>query len=307
MKNIFLKTLIVISILTANTQIVQAQKRPAPKDSLHDFCAVCTNHNHLIITPPYSRTFKKELPFLLTSAVTFGAGFLIQGLDYAKPYSEEELLNNPLDVKSINSIDRSTADNWSPKTGKASDYVLYSTALLPAIFLSEQHTGRTIKTLLYMYAEVFTFNYGVTEIAKNLTKRPRPYVYNTDNPDITIGTRTGSTSRKSFISGHTSQTAAACFFFAKVITDYHPTLNKRVKAGMWIFAASVPAVNGYLRVRAGKHFPTDVMAGYVIGALSGVMIPQLHRTKKSKDLKEKLDVGMFPYRDGFSINLAYKL
>ncbi len=153
-----------------------------------------------------------------------------------------------------------------------------------------------------MYAEVFTFNYGLTEIGKNLAKRPRPYVYNTELP---LDQRTNSTSRKSFFSGHTSQTAAACYFFAKVITDYHPTLDRAYKIGLWTFAASVPAINGYLRVKAGKHFPTDVITGYVIGAASGVIIPQLHRTKKSKDLKEKLDIGLLPYKDGFTMNLVY--
>jgi membrane-associated phospholipid phosphatase len=281
-----------------------AQKRPAAKDSLHDYCAICEGHNHLIIKPPYTRSFKKELPFILTSAAVFGAGFLVQGLDYAKPYSEEDIINNPPKIEDINSFDRSSADNWSPTIGQASDYVLYTTALLPALFLSEHHTGRDIKVLLVMYAEVFTFNYGATEIAKNFSKRARPYVYNEDLP---LSTRTGSDSRKSFFSGHTSQTAAACFYFAKVIHDYHPDFRRGYKIGLWTFAAAVPAVNGYLRVKAGKHFPTDVISGYVVGAASGLLIPQLHRTKSSKDLKEQIQMGVMPYKDGFTFNLAYRL
>jgi membrane-associated phospholipid phosphatase len=277
-------------------------QKPVPKDSLHDYCAICTGKEHLIILPPYKKTFKQELPFIIVSAATFGAGFLIQGLDYAAPYSEEEIMTNPPDIEDINSFDRGSALNWSPKAGDISDYVLFTTAILPAAFLSEHHTGRDIKTLLIMYAEVFTFNYGATEIAKNLAKRPRPYVY---NPDLPIETRTGPDSRKSFFSGHTSQTAAACFYFAKVIDDYHPTLQKGVKIGMWAFAVSVPAVNGYLRVKAGKHFPTDVIAGYVVGAASGFLIPELHRTRQSKILKEELKVGFLPYRDGYTINLVY--
>ena len=308
MKKYFGKTVfLVIIAITVNISTVYAQKqRPrttyVPKDTLHDYCAICTGKDHLIILPPYTKKFKKELPFILISGATFGAGFLIQGLDYAKPYSNEELLNNPLDPKSLNSIDRSSAMNWSPTIGKTSDYVLYTTALLPALFLSEHHTGRDIKTLLVMYAEVFTFNYGATEIAKNLAKRPRPYVYNTELP---IDTRTNSTSRKSFFSGHTSQTAAACFYFAKVIHDYHPTLTKGLRIGLWTFAVTIPAVNGYLRVKAGKHFPTDVISGYVVGAASGLLIPQLHRTRNSKIATEQLKVGFLPYKDGCTFNLAY--
>ena len=285
-----------------NTVVVGQKNKHVPKDTLHDYCAICTDHEHKIILPPYTKSFKKELPFILTSAAVFGAGFLVQGLDYASPYSEEEIMTNPPDIEDIIPFDRGSALNWSPKAADISDYVLFSTAILPAAFLSEHHTGRDIKTLLIMYAEVFTLNYGLTEIAKNLTQRPRPYVY---NPEIPIETRTSADSRKSFFSGHTSQTAAACFYFAKVIHDYHPTLQKGVRIGMWAFAVSVPAANGYLRVKAGKHFPTDVITGYIVGAATGFFIPELHRTRQSKKVKEQLKVGFLPYRDGYTLNLAY--
>ncbi len=294
--------LLIFLLLTSEISLAQRKPHPEPKDTLHDYCAICTNHEHLIILPPYKKSFKQELPFILISGATFGAGFLVQGLDYASPYSEEEIINNPPKVEDINSFDRGSALNWDPQIGKVSDYVLFSTALLPALFLSEHHTGRDIKTLLVMYAEVFTFNYGATEIAKNLSKRPRPYVY---NPEIDIGTRTSSDSRKSFFSGHTSQTAAACFYFAKVIHDYHPDLQKGWRIGLWSFAVVVPALNGTFRVLAGKHFPTDVMTGYVIGAASGLVIPELHRTSNSKAVKEQLKIGLFPTKDGMSLNLVY--
>jgi membrane-associated phospholipid phosphatase len=117
-------------------------------------------------------------------------------------------------------------------------------------------------------------------------------------------TRTSPTSRKSFFSGHTSQTAAASFFFAKVITDYHPTLKPGLKAGLWIFAASIPAINGYLRVQAGKHFPTDVITGYIVGAATGWLIPQLHRTPTSKAAKTNLGIGFIPTNTGMILNLT---
>jgi len=274
-----------------------------PKDTLHDYCAICVNHQHLIIKPPYTRKFKRELPFILTSAMVLGGGFLASSLNTTDPYTREELLANPPDINSINGIDRSSALNWSTTVAKASDYVLLAVTVLPAVFLSEHHTSRDIRTLLIMSAEVFAFNYGFTEIAKNLVNRSRPYVY---NPEVGLGARTSSTSRKSFFSGHTSHTAAATFFFAKVITDYHPTLQRGLKIGVWIFAASIPATNGYLRVKAGKHFPTDVIAGYIAGAASGILIPQLHRTKLSKDLKEQINMGFMPIKGGMSMNLCYR-
>ncbi|MEP7171273.1 MAG: hypothetical protein ABI855_18030, partial [Bacteroidota bacterium] len=166
------------------------------KDTLHDYCAICENHAHLIIKPPYTKKFRKELPFLIASGAMFGAGFAAHAIDKTLPYTEEQLREHPLDRNSLNSLDRSTTSNWSPNIGKASDYVLLSISVLPALFLSEHHTERDITTLAVMYLEVFTFNYGLTEIAKKSANRPRPYVYNPDTITIPLGARSTATSRE---------------------------------------------------------------------------------------------------------------
>jgi len=296
----YISALILTIIISQTIAVAQTKHQ---MDSLHDYCAICSNNEHLIILPPYHKKFSKELPFALTSAIVFAGGLTVSALDKTKPYTQEELETNPPKLSSINSIDRGSALNWSPSVSTASDAVLLTITVLPALFLSEHHTGRDITTLLVMYAEVFAFNYGVTEFAKSSVNRSRPYVY---NENVSMGIRTGSFSRKSFFSGHTSQTAAASFYFAKVITDYHPTLRRGLKWGLWIFAATVPAANGYLRVWAGKHFPTDVMAGYVVGAATGLLIPELHRTRNSKQAKEKLGIGFIPYKGNMLLAMNYR-
>lgn len=296
-------TLVIISLmcLTAKAQV------KAPMDSLHDYCYLCKNNEHLIIKPPYTKKFVKELPFLLTSGLTFAGGFVAGAAIKTEPYTREQLLNNQPDINSLNGLDRKTALYWSPSIAKTSDYILFSISVLPALFLSENHTGRDITTLLVMYAEVFTLNYGLTNIVKYTARRPRPYVYNPDTTKVSIETRSDGVSKESFFSGHTSQTAAATFFFAKAISDYHPNLKPGIKAGLWVFAASVPAANGYLRVLAGKHFPTDVIVGYIAGAATGVLIPELHRTKKSKAQKANLNMGISPtWNGGMQMQLMYR-
>ncbi len=65
---------------------------------------------------------------------------------------------------------------------------------------------------------------------------------------------------------------------AKVYSDYHSELgNKKY----WIFAAAVipPSLVGYYRFKAMKHFPTDILTGFVVGATAGILIPELHRIK----------------------------
>ncbi len=81
--------------------------------------------------------------------------------------------------------------------------------------------------------------------------------------------------RRSFFSGHTSHVAASTFFTAKVLTDINPDGSNN--SLYWITAATIPAITGYLRVKGGKHFPTDVIVGYAVGALVGILVPELHK------------------------------
>jgi membrane-associated phospholipid phosphatase len=72
-------------------------------------------------------------------------------------------------------------------------------------------------------------------------------------------------------------TAAATFFAAKVFTDFNP--DSKLKPYVWTAAAIVPAVVGYQRLRAGKHFLTDNLLGYGVGMACGILIPELHKVK----------------------------
>jgi membrane-associated phospholipid phosphatase len=55
--------------------------------------------------------------------------------------------------------------------------------------------------------------------------------------------------------------------------------ERAVRAAAWAGAALLPAVTGYFRMRAGKHFLSDVAVGYVAGAAIGLSIPLLHRSQ----------------------------
>ena len=116
--------------------------------------------------------------------------------------------------------------------------------------------------------------------------RVRPFVYNDGEP-ITKKTETGT--KNSFYSGHTATSACATFFMAKVYTDHHPELGGR-KYLYYGLAVVPPAITGYLRYRAAKHFPTDIITGGVMGAVTGILVPQLHKRSKSG-----ADMGLVPH------------
>jgi membrane-associated phospholipid phosphatase len=52
---------------------------------------------------------------------------------------------------------------------------------------------------------------------------------------------------------------------------------------VWGAAAIIPAVVAYFRIKAGKHFLTDNLVGYAVGATVGVLVPRLHQTGEGFD------------------------
>ena len=104
--------------------------------------------------------------------------------------------------------------------------------------------------------------------------------------------------RLSFYSGHTLSTAASTFFMAKVYTDYHPELGNK-KYLFYGLALIPPTYVGYHRLKALKHFPTDVIIGYSIGIAAGIFIPELHKTKD-----RSIGLKVMPAYNGFAIGLT---
>lgn len=103
--------------------------------------------------------------------------------------------------------------------------------------------------LLALFAS-FIINNG---ILKNLVNRTRPYEV-IAGLEILIGKQVDS----SFPSGHTGSSFAAA-------TVLYLTLPKKFGIPALIFAALM----GFSRLYVGVHYPTDVLAGMVIGILIG--------------------------------------
>ncbi len=264
------------------------------------FCSICKDHNHAE-GPPYELNFKREVPFIVSSAAILGAGFLAAELNTTKPYTTEELAS--LNINSINAFDRRSVHNYSTTAASASDYIRSGITIFPILLISEHHTKKDLTALLAMSAEVMAITWGITNTVKNVVNRARPNVY---NPDVPLSERTSVRSKRSFFSGHTSHTAAAAFFMAKVISDYHPNMNKGTKITLWAVSSYIPVLTAYLRVKAGKHFPTDVMAGYAVGAFTGWLIPHLHKTSRTSILS-KLDMNVYPSNEGMQFSLRIGL
>jgi membrane-associated phospholipid phosphatase len=86
--------------------------------------------------------------------------------------------------------------------------------------------------------------------------------------------------------------------YATIFTLRHP--RARAAVPVWLAALGLATATAVLRVEAGKHFWTDVIAGSLAGAAVGVLVPTLHRT----DLGARLSAGLRPSPRGALVTLA---
>ena len=119
--------------------------------------------------------------------------------------------------------------------------------------------------------------------------------YNNPNTDSAL----------SFFSGHASMTAtlgatATYLAFTRSPSSWRPWVTLVAATGVTTFVS-------IQRVRAGKHFPTDVIAGSVAGAGIGIIVPHVHRTTDVK--QRRVWIGFAPedarpWRSGGTLTLS---
>ena len=181
---------------------------------------------------------------------------------------------------------------------KASDYTLPVIIAATGALGFDKAIRKDWFRILMMYYEMHavTFSlYNFSFFGPAFQNKLRPYVYY-DN--YSYDDRRGGNNRNSMYSGHTATAAASTFFMVKVYCDYHPEIGRR-KYWLYGLASIPPLVEGYLRVKALAHFPTDVMVGYMIGATVGVVVPEMH---KFKDRRFHVGLTATPVGPGFTLN-----
>jgi len=124
------------------------------------------------------------------------------------------------------------------------------------------------KMVLEALVAAFFTRFVVAEIIRSIWFRPRPFVIQSFIPLINQ-----SPKEASFPSGH------ATFFFALATIVYY--YNK--KAGIIFFIASF--LIAIARIFVGVHWPSDVLAGAVLGILMGWILNKLFRNHAHKIIK----------------------
>lgn len=213
--------------------------------------------------------------------ITAGIGLNVLGLMLVQNKDELSLeeLNN-LSEEDIWKIDRWAAGNYSEQANSDSYIPMYGAFALPFTLMLNKNERSHAGQISVLFIESMATTGALFTITAGLVEKSRPLVYNTS---LSTESRTANDEQRSFFAGHTAATASATFFAAKVFSDFNP--DSPYKPVVWGVAAAIPATVGYLRIRAGKHFLTDNVIGFAVGAASGILIPEIH--KKSN---EKIDI-----------------
>ncbi len=214
----------------------------------------------------------KTGPYLGYTAI--GAG--LNGISLAlqskiKPLTIEQI--NSLDEKNIWKPDRWVVKQFSTQAQHISDRFLYASFAVPFTLALDKPARRTFGKVGLIYLQTLLLNYGISNVAKSSVKRARPFMYN-DSELVPLELKLKKAARYSFFSSHTSFTAALSFLTAKLHHDLYPENRSKI---IWGLAAIIPAYTGMQRIRGGKHFLTDVITGYLVGAAIGILVPELYR------------------------------
>jgi membrane-associated phospholipid phosphatase len=211
---------------------------------------------------------------LLSSAVSMGIlgqWRYRQMTPYQGDFSSENLLP----------WDKPFAGQHSLQAARASDYMLGFSAVPITLWTTEWLQGsmdsREYATTWLMATEVLLLQSGLNLAVRSLQVWPRPFMLGNKG---SAQERSSAQASGSFYSGHASGAfSVAAFSSALYATRHSQGYSKYVfTAGAFSIASSV----AILRVMAGKHYPSDVIVGALVGSFIGWLVPALHEVQESE-------------------------
>ncbi|HYS07573.1 MAG TPA: phosphatase PAP2 family protein [Myxococcales bacterium] len=169
----------------------------------------------------------------------------------------------PIDVELLQALNRPGIP-WLDEVMRAASNtgVLLAIAALAAIYLWLKSPHRALAAILLVVA-IGAADLISVRVVKPLMDRPRPCKVD----PFRIKHPAGCGSGQSFPSAHASNTAAAAMIFAWGA----PRLS--------FLGLALTVLVGISRVYLGVHWPTDVLAGWALGAALGAVLIALSRLR----------------------------
>ncbi|MEL6274395.1 MAG: phosphatase PAP2 family protein [Bacteroidota bacterium] len=187
-----------------------------------------------------------------------------------EPMSIEQI--NSLDANRIWGIDRFSLRHYSLPADEWTDKLLLAAFATPFFNLLSKRGRDNFGDIGLVVFEGALLNAALVNLSKVTAKRARPYNY---NPDVPIDIKQSKSARYSFFSGHAATSAFFAFSGAKLYHDLYP--DSKARPYVWAAASLIPTFVAYGRMKAGRHFFTDVLTGFVVGTTVALVVPELNK------------------------------
>ncbi len=153
-------------------------------------------------------------------------------------------------LRAINSPEALSSDGFFKVVSNSNIFVITGVPVTMAIVGSAEHDDELLRNAVVTAAGT-AITYGITAAVKYTVKRERPFV---TYPDI-IDKSGHSNHDPSFPSGHTSTAFATATALSLEYPKWYVILPS------YLYAGTV----AYSRMDLGVHYPSDVLAGALIG------------------------------------------
>ncbi len=239
------------------------------------------------LASPYRLQWSDDLA-LTGACIGLNAASLLAGKGDAPEWN-----GVPLDPSGIPFFDEWAVNPYSPGLDDAGTALQLAAMAAPGA-LAFTDTGEWIAVGV-MYTQSVLLTCGAKNTLKGFVHRNRPYMYTdvVSQEGIESGDRLNS-----FPSGHTAYAFNGAVFTSVVFSEYFPDSPWRVPVIAGSLGAAV--ATAVLRMESGSHFFSDVLAGAVLGSLSGYLVPELHRREGASG---RLSVTPLP--DGGMVTLRF--
>ncbi|TMQ57072.1 MAG: phosphatase PAP2 family protein [Candidatus Eisenbacteria bacterium] len=195
------------------------------------------------------------------------------------------------------SFDRGVIGERSTRADTQSDYFRDAALAYPmALAFASQPSGtRVISTLRrsLLYAEALFVAEGLSKVMKGAIDRPRPFTYlpanqRPNNPAYDVS---ADHAFQSMPSGHAISTFCSAGFAMADHLISRPDASWKERVGSAFVGGFLAGTTAGLRIEAGQHFPSDTIAGGLIGTATGVAVPLVHYYIGPADRRTALPSG----------------
>jgi membrane-associated phospholipid phosphatase len=170
------------------------------------------------------------------------------------------------------------ARSLSNITGYAGAAIWAAGGIGLAAHLDERGLGNWLDDALII-AEAAAFTGLLNYTAKALTARERPFVHALP-PEEKPFTSAPQDNNQSFYSGHSALSMSLAISAGKVAQLRGYSIAPYLYAG----GISLSLATGYLRIAGDKHWSTDVLTGWLLGAAIGYALPVFFHSHRHDDI-----------------------